>query len=714
MSRMGWHGGPPPGRGPGWRHDRFTRREEEKLERKVSDIVLLRRLMTYLAPYKRRVIALTSLMIGAAIMSLVTPLMTKIVLDRFIPAGIEAGKTSVLNIWLLAMVALLLAQFGLSYGRQYLIAWVGNKTIYQLRGEMVSQIQEMSIRYFAEGETGRIMSRVTNDAEQLSYFLGSGLVSVVSDTIAVVGALLLMFTLSLQLTLLSFAVIPVMFLVPFFMRRRIRKAWRQTRVKIAGMTSVLQETVSGMKVVQAFTRESRDMETFNAVNLETVRARLRATLMAGLFRIGVGLAQVVGTVALLWYSAIQIVNGTVTFGTFVAFQTLLMNFFRPLMTIANFYNDFQSAMAGAERVFELLDTEREVEEAREGELVELEEVRGEIVYDHVTFGYDPRTPVLRDINLVIRPKEKVALVGPTGAGKTTMINLLCRFYDPQEGSITLDGYDLRKISLRSLRKQMGIVLQDPFLFQGTIKENIKYGRPEATDEEVIEAAKAVNAHEFIMKLPQGYETVVREGATNLSVGQRQLITFARALLVDPKILILDEATSSVDPYTELIIQKGLERLLKDRTAIIIAHRLSTVRNADKIVVIDNGRIVEMGRHEELLEKGGLYTRLYMRQFRDLEEPEELTARQRGGGEPAQRPSMGRRPGGAGPGALRGRMMELRRLIEEREAEGHDVREFRELSRSIFAALRRGDVNSASRKLDEAIERLRNLSNKPQT
>ncbi|MFB0543886.1 MAG: ABC transporter ATP-binding protein, partial [Candidatus Bathyarchaeia archaeon] len=461
-------------------------------------------------------------------------------------------------------------------------------------------------------------------------------------------------------------------------------------------------------------QEDRDIEIFDTASQRTVRARLRATLVSGVFGIGVGLARVAGTVALLWYGAIQIVNGNVTFGTYVAFQSLMFRFFGPLMTITNFYNDFQNAMAGAERIFELLDTEEEVKEAPEEERTELEKVLGEIVYDDVNFEYDPGIPVLKDIDLVISADKKVALVGPTGAGKTTMIKLLCRFYDPQEGAITLDGHDLKSISLSSLRSRMGIVPQDTFLFQGTVKENIRYGKPDATDEEVIEAAKAVNAHEFILKLPEGYETVIREGATNISIGQRQLITFARALLVDPKILILDEATSSVDPYTELIIQKGLEKLMENRTAIIIAHRLSTVRNADKIVVIDYGEIVEMGRHEELLEKGGLYSLLYMRQFMEEETKEEEKAEMPAA--PQRMPEgMMRAPGrGGGPmdprlESMRGKMMEFRRLLEEKDAEGYDVGKFKDLDQRIFGALRGGDIEGISKRLDEAIEHLRNLS-----
>jgi len=363
-----------------------------------------------------------------------------------------------------------------------------------------------------------------------------------------------------------------------------------------------------------------------------------------------------------------------------------------------------------------------VKEAPKEERIELEDAKGKIEYEHISFEYDKDQPVLKDVNLSIRPNEKVALVGPTGAGKTTMINLLCRFYDPKEGTITLDGYDLKKLSLKSLRSHMGIVLQDTFLFQGTVKENIRYGRQDATDEEIIEVAKAVNAHEFIMRLPEGYDTVIREGSTNISIGQRQLITFARALLMNPKILILDEATSSVDPYTELIIQEGLEKLLEHRTSIIIAHRLSTVRNSDKIVVIDNGEIVEMGRHEELLEKGGLYNTLYMRQFR--EEPEQAetpvaTPRMSGGrmathgvGRTARMAGRPDRGGGAMDirfGGTREKMAEFQKLLQEKEAAGNDVKEFKDLGMRLFWELRGGDVEGTSKKIDEAIERLKKIS-----
>lgn len=631
---MGFHGGGGGwGGGPGGMHGPFsTQSEEETMKRKVSDTVLIKRLLTYLYPYRGRLTALMVLLIGTALTGLAAPIMMKIVLDSYIIPGMTTGESSGLNFWLLIMLILVAVQFVMTYGREYLIAWLGSSVVLELRDTMVSQLQDMSIRYFSESETGRIMSRATNDAEELSYFFSLSFVSVVTDTVALVGALVLMAAMSWELTLISLVVIPVMFLTPFFMRTFIGKAWMRTRVKMAGMTSVAQESISGIRVIQAFAQEGRDMSSFNTANMETVKARMWATVLSGVMMATVAIGQIVGTIVILWYGAFHILNGTLSFGTFVAFQSLMLSFQQPIMQIMQFYNEFQSAMAASERVFELVDTEQEIKDAPEGERVVLEEAKGYIVYNHVTFGYDKDNLALNDVTLEIHPNEKVALVGPTGAGKTTMINLLSRFYDPQSGYITLDGNDLRKISIESLRKNLGIVLQDAFLFQGTVKENIRYGRPDAADEEVIAASKAVNAHEFIMRLPEGYDTVIREGASNISIGQRQLVTFARALLVSPRILILDEATSSVDPYTELIIQEGLEKLLENRTSIIIAHRLSTVRNSDKIVVIDHGRIVETGTHNELLAKGGMYNNLYMKQFREEPEEEETADATRRGGE----------------------------------------------------------------------------------
>ncbi|MCK4952591.1 ABC transporter ATP-binding protein [Candidatus Bathyarchaeota archaeon] len=615
---MGFHGGGGIGseqrRGPPW----MRRDEKKKSERKVSDKNLLKRLIKYIVPFRQRMAILALLMLLGSIAGLLTPLLTQIVFDNIIVPGMVSGDKSGLTWWVMIMVALALGNWGLNYGRTYLISWIGNSTIYRLREDLFAKLQVLSLKYFAEGDTGRTMSRVTNDAETLSRFLGFEILDVISEAVTIFGSLFLMFSLSFNLTLVSLLTIPIMLAVPLFMRSRMRSTFRQARQSIAGVTSVLQESVSGIRVVQAFSRETQDAKTFDYVNMQNLKANLRVAMIAAFFHMGITIVRVAGTVILLWYGVTQIVAGNITLGVLIAFQLYMMRFMRPIMMLANFYNSYQEAMAGAERIFELMDMKIDVEEPPKTRRIELSQVNGEIKYDRITFEYEPGVPVLKDINLTISPNEKVAFVGPTGAGKTTMINLLCRFYDPTEGAVFIDGHNVHDVSFNSLRDHMGIVPQDSFLFQNTVRENIRYGKPEATDEEIANVTKVVGAHDFINRLPEGYDTMIREGATNISIGQRQLIAFSRALLKNPRILILDEATSSVDPYTELIIQEGLEKLLENRTSIIIAHRLSTVRNADRIVVINQGEIAEMGNHQQLMKKGGLYSHLYNMQFREPE------------------------------------------------------------------------------------------------
>jgi len=355
------------------------------------------------------------------------------------------------------------------------------------------------------------------------------------------------------------------------------------------------------------------MEDFGQANVENLEANLEAARVFATFMPLVEIIGSIGTCIVLWYGGHQVMRGELTVGIIVAFLQYIGMIFRPLFTLAMFYNSFQAAMAASERIFDLLDTPIEIPEGED--LIRLPPIEGRVEFENVTFSYEKGNPVLKDIDLVAPAKQSYAIVGPTGAGKSTLVNLLCRFYDPDKGTIRVDGYDLSKVSPQSLHTQMGIVLQDPFLFSDTVMENIRYGRLDATDEEVVEATKAVNAHEFIIRLPEGYNTIIQEGGTNLSMGQKQLVSFARALIAEPKILILDEATSSVDPYTELLIKEALESLLQNRTSFIIAHRLSTVRNANKIIVLDRGEIIEEGTHQELLQKEGLYSQLYQAQFR---------------------------------------------------------------------------------------------------
>jgi len=491
--------------------------------------------------------------------------------------------------------------------------------IRDIRKDMFGKIQVLSLRYFGEGRTGDLVSKLTNDVEYLSDFFSTLIDMVVSDTIPVFVALYFMVSWNPQLTLITVATLPLFLLPSIIFRSRARRIFRRTRRTISEITSQIEENVSGVRVIQSLAREKRTQRIFNEANARNFRANLEASTAYASFGSGVQALMGISHVIVIFFSAQLFFGGSLSLGEFFAFQLYLQQLFQPIMDISGFYNSYQSSMAASERIFSLLNEPVEPAEAESDSKGELGSVQGEIEYSHVTFGYNPATPILSGVSLKIPANTTMAVVGPTGAGKTSLINLLARFYRPQEGKIMIDGNDISAVPKSSLRRLMGIVLQETFLFQGTIRENIRYGRLEANDEEIVAAAKHVEADDFIMRLPQGYDTIIREGASNISVGQRQMISFARALLANPRILILDEATSSVDPYTEFHIQEGLRALLKDRTALVIAHRLSTVRDADQIIVLNNGVIEERGNHQELFHKGGLYSTLYRTQFRDVEE-----------------------------------------------------------------------------------------------
>lgn len=611
---MGWHGG-------GFHRHGFHRgrqRNQEEMERTVSDTVLLKRLLTYLSPYRLRIIVVTLLTIGSTLINLITPKLTMDLIDDILTPVVTIGSldTEALMGWIILYVGIIFTRYIIRFFQTYLMSYIGQNVLFKIRSDLFDHLQALSLRFFVEGETGRIMSVVTNDVEELNRFLNEGMFTLITDFVSIVGAIFFMCTMNVELSLISLAMVPLMFIVFYLMGGRARRAWRRTRESIAGVTSRLQEGISGIRVTQAFSREDINIQTFEQTNVQNLQASLRAQQVSGLFGVGMRLSTIIGVTLILWFSVSQILSGHLTIGALTAFQRYLMMFIFPLMSISNFYNMYQSVMAGLERIFKLIDTPIEVNEAELASRVNFTNATGAIEYRNVSFSYESGVPVLKNISLSIKPNEKLAFVGPTGAGKSTMVNLLCRFYDPTEGTILLDGQDIRQVSHQSLRQHMGIVLQDTFLFPDTVRENIRYGRPEATDEKVRDVAKIIGAHDFIMRLPQGYDMVIQEGANNISIGQRQLISFARALLINPRILVLDEATSSVDPYTELVIQEALEKLLANRTSIIIAHRLSTIRNADRIAVIDHGEIIELGSHKELLEKGGLYSRLYKLQFRE--------------------------------------------------------------------------------------------------
>jgi len=485
-----------------------------------------------------------------------------------------------------------------------------------LRLDMFRNLQKLSMSFYDKRHVGRIMSRVTNDVETLNEFLTSGVEAAIGDVFILVGIVTVMFFLNIRLALVSLAVIPVLLIGTILLGGRVREAYRVTRKKISGVTANLAESISGMRVVQSFSREMANAQQFDRVNVENLEANIQAAKVSALFFPLVDVLGSLGTCLVLWFGGSDVMGGSLSVGVLVAFMAYVTRFFMPIREISMLYNNVQSALAATERITEIVDAKPEVKEADDA--VPMPKIKGHIKFNDVSFGYEPSNYVLKDINLEIRENERVALVGPTGAGKTSLANLVARFYDAQEGTITVDGYDIRNVSLKSLRSQMGVVLQDSFLFTGSIRENIAYGRPDASEEEIVDAAKAVGAHDFIMNFAQGYDTDVGERGIRLSMGQRQLISFARALLADPRILILDEATSSVDAYTELLIQNAMRRLLEKRTTLIIAHRLSTVRSAGRIVVVDGGRIVDTGTHEELMKRKGLYRKLYEMQLKPVE------------------------------------------------------------------------------------------------
>ncbi|MDH5449655.1 MAG: ABC transporter ATP-binding protein/permease [Candidatus Bathyarchaeota archaeon] len=595
----------------GYHWGRVLGREEEEYERKIPDRVLIKRLMEYVLKSKRKLVIAIVAVLLASLTGLVPPYLLKVAIDNYISVGNLTGLTFIS----LILIGVYLAYWLSDYQRTYQISWLGQNMVNEIRKQLFSHLQDLSFSFYDQSEAGRIISRVTNDTDTLSQIFVQGVVMVISDILTLVGIVTLMLLMNVHLTLVTLLVVPLLLASTFAFQSRLRRAFRATRKKIAQVTSRLQESISGIREIQSFTRERDTIEVFRQANIENLQANVQAGKLFALLLPIIQIIGAVGTCIVLWYSGILTLGGGVTLGVVVAFLLLVTRFFRPIVDLTTFYNTIQSAMAAAERIFETLDTKPEIADASDA--LELPTVKGEILFENITFGYDSSYPVLRDINVRIEHGKTLAIVGPTGAGKSTFVKLLSRFYEPQSGTIKVDGYNISKLTQESLRRQMGVVLQEPFLFSGTVMENIRYGKLDATEEEVENVAKMVGAYKFILQLSKGYKTDVGERGTRLSLGQRQLVSFARALLRNPPILILDEATSSVDPYTELIIKRGLAVLLKNRTSLVIAHRLSTVRNADNIIVLNNGRIVEEGNHGELMKKKGLYRRLYEKQFKDI-------------------------------------------------------------------------------------------------
>ncbi|MBI4757855.1 MAG: ABC transporter ATP-binding protein [Chloroflexi bacterium] len=577
----------------------------------ISPRVALR-LLTYMGPHLGQVAAAIGLMLVASAMTLAGPYLLKVAVDTYIARGDQAGLNLVVAVTLLTQVVGNLA----TSGQIYLVTWVGQSTLAHLRRQIFDHLQRLSLSFFDQQEAGDLMSRMTNDVDVINQLLTNGLTMIFTDILQLVGIVAIMLALNWRLALLSFLVMPLMAVSTVVFAWRARKAYRQTREKIGAVSADLQENISQVRIVQSFARERANQERFDEINRENRDANIGAAAVASAFSPTVDVLGTAATAIVVGAGGLLVLRDQLTLGVIVAFLGYVTRFFQPIRDLAQLYTTLQSASAAGERIFQLLDTAPAIVEPARA--VSLPPIRGRVEFRNVGLAYREGEPVLRGINLVAEAGQTVALVGPTGAGKTSIANLIGRFYDVTEGQVLVDGHDVREVSLASLRSQMGIVPQDSFLFSGTIADNIRYGRLEATEEEVVQAAKLVNAHGFISQLPQGYQAQVMERGVNFSLGQRQLISFARAILAQPRLLILDEATSSVDTRTEALIQSALERLLQGRTSFVIAHRLSTIRNADQVLVVEEGQIVERGTHQSLLEARGRYYEIYQMQFREEE------------------------------------------------------------------------------------------------
>ncbi len=568
-------------------------------------------MLQFLRPYGRQVALAAVLMLAATGLTLLAPYLIKIAIDEHITAGDTTGLARVVGWIALAYLGL----YFTSAGQQYILGRVGQRVLADLREALFRHLQALSLSYHDTNIVGVTVSRVINDVAVINDLLTQGLLALFADVLVLVGIVAVMLSMSPRLALLTFTVVPLMALVTILFSRRAKDAYRRTRSSVAALVGRLAENIDGIRAIQSFAQEDRIEGRFRGVNWANRQANVDAIRLSFIFLPSIEFLGVLSMAVVLFFGGLAVLNGTATLGVLVAFLAYVTRFFQPVQELSRIYTTVQSAMAGGEQVLNLLHTPPQIVDRPDA--VEMPPVKGEVRLERVTFRYREGTPdVLHALSLQIHPGQTVALVGPTGAGKTTIAKVIARLYEVRDGSVLIDGLDVRDVRQASLRRQTGLVPQDPFLFSGTIEENLRFGRPEATLDEVKTAARLAYLDGFVRDLPEGYQTSVLEGAVNLSIGQRQLVSIARAALADPRILILDEATASVDTATEALIQKALGRLLSGRTSIVVAHRLSTIRGADVIFVIDGGRIVERGRHEELLSRDGLYRRLYEKQFPD--------------------------------------------------------------------------------------------------
>jgi ATP-binding cassette subfamily B multidrug efflux pump len=591
---------------------------DEEVMGKAYDGRLMRRLIRFAVPYRFMLIGSILLLIAAQAFSAYRPKLVQEAVDN----AIAAGDLSKLNVYAFYFIALLVGEFVLQYAVIYVTQLMGQRIIFDLRMKLYGHLEILHLQFFDRNPVGRLITRVTSDIESLNDMFTSGLVYLFGDIFLLLSIIVFMLTLDTRLTLVTLSVLPIIFYISVFFKTKVRIAFRDIRLKISALNSYLQENITGVSTVQIFNREKKNYRQFDALNRTLTDSHLDSVFHYAWFFPAINIMSSVAIGLLLWYGGGEVVSKNISLGTLIAFIQYALSFFRPIQDLSDKYNILQTAMASSERVFKLIDTENEI--ANVANPIALGHVRGEIEFKNVSFAYDAKNVksdsdyILKEINLKVEPGQSVALVGATGAGKSTIINLVSRFYEIQRGQILIDGKDLSQLDQFELRRCMAVVLQDVFLFSGDILDNIRLGRKDITPEDAIRAAVMVGANHFIEKLPKQYYEPVQERGSTLSVGQRQLISLARALAFNPRILVLDEATSSIDTESERLLQEGIKKLMTGRTSIIIAHRLSTIRHVDQIIVMHKGRIRERGTHEELLDQGGIYFRLYQLQYKDQE------------------------------------------------------------------------------------------------
>lgn len=590
-------------------------REDEQMKH-TDRKKILRRLFSYLLDYKLTIAGVLICMLATVVIALVNPLLIEAAIDTYIAKGDVKG---LLRLGIIAL-AMNIGYIILVKVRMYVMSVVSNKILLSIRQELYEHIQKLSFSFFDSRPTGKILARIIGDVNSLKDVLVNMVTTLLPEFATIVGVVVIMLVKDYRLGLAALSTVPLMMVAICIVQNVSHKRWQVYRKKSSNLNAYVHEDIAGMNVVQSFHAEKETKEIFEDLTDQHQKSFVSAVVFADMFGPVIDFCWGFGSM-IMYFVGIAILGvDHISVGLLVAFGSYINMFWNPIMNLSNFYNQLVTNMSAAERIFDILDTEPDIVDGKDVE--ELPEVKGAVTFDHVSFTYDKGTPaetkVLNDVNFQVKPGETIALVGPTGAGKTTIVNLISRFYDIEEGRILIDGHDLTRVSIESLRKQMGVMTQDNFIFHGTVRDNILYGKLDATDEEMIAAAKAVNAHDFIMKMEKGYDTELKERGAGLSIGQRQLIAFARTMISMPKILILDEATSSIDTHTELLVQQGIEALLAGRTSFVIAHRLSTIQNADRIFVIDKGGILEQGSPKELMEKKGFYYNLYMAQFAGLQ------------------------------------------------------------------------------------------------